>query len=933
MWDEITGTDFTQIINSSYAEIVHWRRNLFKVPSGKPGKAFVKELARLFASYGEESALEAIALKAAFTLPVLMLQKPNPRSKTKEHSVHLQRRLDLWKKGDLNSLLLEGRTIQQQLRRSQKGTTGNYDKSRRFATLIKEGKLKAAIRLLHDNKVGSPLTPNDEVIESLLSKHPPRQPPSTEAIIESSGSIDPVHPILFEQIDGKLILDSALKSDGAAGPSGVDAAGWKRLCSSFGQCSVDLCNAIAIVTKRICTSYVDPHGISALVACRLIALDKCPGVRPIAIGETVRRIIGRAILSIIKASIMEAAGPKQLCAGQEAGCEAAIHAMRDIFENKNSDAVLLVDASNAFNSLNRENALRNIQKLCPSLATVLINTYREDVPLYINDKTIFSQEGTTQGDPLAMAMYAIAMIPLINKLQDPNVKQIWFADDATASAHLHSLRNWWDALLKYGPAFGYFPNAEKSWIVVKDGNLEEAKEVFQNTAINITTEGRRHLGSALGSTSFVENFVQMKIESWVGEIQSLAEIAATQPHAAYAAYTHYTMNKWNFLMRTIPGITDLLQPLEDAITTKLLPALTGRSAISSLERELISLPARLGGLGIPNPTQQADIQYQNSRKITAPMAALIIQQHQEVSEQPDSYQANTKYEIYKQKKQRERGKLDDLMNKLSPHMKKATQMACEKGASIWLTALPLDEHGFFLHKGDFRDALALRYGWQPTRLPKNCVCGQPFTVDHSLICSCGGFPTIRHNEVRDITADLLSEVCYNVGIEPTLQSLSGETLRHATANREDGACLDVVADNFWGRKQRAFFDIRVFYPLAPSYRRTPLESCYRAKENEKKRSYDERIREVEGGTFSPLVFSTSGGVGPSAAVMYKRLASLIAEKRDQSYSTTIKWIRCRITFALIRSAILCLRGHQSRQRCPRRSEATDMILASAESHI
>jgi hypothetical protein len=127
--------------------------------------------------------------------------------------------------------------------------------------------------------------------------------------------------------------------------------------------------------------------------------------------------------------------------------------------------------------------------------------------------------------------------------------------------------------LKHGTAYGYFPNAEKSWIIVKEGNLEEAKEIFQNTGINITVEGRRHLGSALGDTAFVERFVQMKVESWVGEIQSLAEIARTQPHAAYAAYTHCVMSKWNFLMRTLPGISDLLQPLEEAIATKLIPAI------------------------------------------------------------------------------------------------------------------------------------------------------------------------------------------------------------------------------------------------------------------------------------------------------------------------------------------------------------------------
>ena len=148
----------------------------------------------------------------------------------------------------------------------------------------------------------------------------------------------------------------------------------------------------------------------------------------------------------------------------------------------------------------------------------------------------------------------------------------------------------------------------------------------------------------------------------------------------------------------------------------------------------------------------------------------------------------------------------------------------------------------------------------------------------------------------------------------------------------------IVTAKFQNGRWRKRCVLSAPYPLAPSYRRTPLESCYRAKENEKKRSYDERIREVEGGTFAPLVFSTSGGVGPSADATYKRLATLIAEKRNQSYSTTIRWIRCRLTFALIRSAILCLRGHRSRQGRPDRSDqwrATDldMIVATAESHI
>ena len=115
--------------------------------------------------------------------------------------------------------------------------------------------------------------------------------------------------------------------------------------------------------------------VSAFVACRLIALDKCPGVQPIGVGEVVRRIVGKVVLATVKMDILETAGPLQLCAGKDAGCEAAIHVMCSVFGKEGTEAVLLVDANNAFDSLNCKVPLHNIPLLCPALATVLINIY------------------------------------------------------------------------------------------------------------------------------------------------------------------------------------------------------------------------------------------------------------------------------------------------------------------------------------------------------------------------------------------------------------------------------------------------------------------------------------------------------------------------------------------------------------------------------
>ena len=414
VWGEMDGESFAHSIDCCYAEIVHWRRNLFKVPSGKSGKLFVREISRLFRAFGDGSAMESVALKAAMVLPALLLQKPHAKSKAKDHSAHLERRLKLWEKGDINSLVIEGRVIQSQ--REKRATTKNEAKpegqmARTFAKLMMEGKVKAALRILAQDSNGGILPMNNEVLEALRKKHPARKPAIPSALTmpnPSSQDQDPSHFILFDQLDGQLIRETALKTDGAAGPSGLDAAGWKRLCTSFQSASTDLCDALASTARRICCSFLDPRSLSAFVACRLVALDKRPGVRPIGIGETTRRIIGKAILATIRDDIQEAAGPLQLCAGQEAGCEAAVHAVRQMFDSPDAEAAILVDASNAFNSLNRENALRNIQYLCPSLSTILINTYREGVQLFIDGEAMISEEGTTQGDPLAMVCMPLA---------------------------------------------------------------------------------------------------------------------------------------------------------------------------------------------------------------------------------------------------------------------------------------------------------------------------------------------------------------------------------------------------------------------------------------------------------------------------------------------------------------------------------------------
>ena len=365
-----------------------------------------------------------------------------------------------------------------------------------FTKLMIQGKTSAALDLLTRRGKGGVLhateVMNDHdshpqtVLDILQSKYLHAQAASPESLPAGHPETPLLRPVVFHQIDATEIRSVALRTTGTAGPSRIDAHCWRWLCTSFKSASQDLCHSLALLARRICSTFVDPKGLAAFLAFRLIALDKCPVVRPIGICDTARQIVSKAVLHITRADLQEAVVPLQLCAGQTAGTEAAIHALRASFQQEETEAVLLVDATNAFNALNHESALHNIRYLCPALVTIIINIYCDSSDLYVDGHTLLSKEGTTQGDPLAMPMYALATIPLIKYLSSTSSNmQVWYADDAAASGSLTSLCVWWDNLTSAGPAFGYFGNAKKTWLVTKDTHLESARNIIQDVSLQM----------------------------------------------------------------------------------------------------------------------------------------------------------------------------------------------------------------------------------------------------------------------------------------------------------------------------------------------------------------------------------------------------------------------------------------------------------------
>ena len=603
--------------------------------------------------------------------------------------------------------------------------------------------------------------------------------------------------------------------------------------------------------------------------------------------------------------------------------------MQDVYREEDADAILLADASNAVNRLNREACLRNIRHICPSIAPAVINTYRQPSRLFVDGECLLSCEGTTQGDPLAMPVYALGVLPLIKKVAVPGAKQGWYADDAAAGGKLTPVRQWWDNLVSHGPGYGYHCNAQKSLLLVKPSRYAAAIEMFEGTGVQVTCDGCRHLGAPLGTDKFIEQFVQSKVATWCEEVAQLTTIAASQPQAAYSAFTQGLQNKWSFLCRTSSIPPSLLEPLEHAISGRLIPAITGQAPPGTTVRSLLSLPCWLGGLGMADPCSVAE-QYTSSRRITASLVSRLLEQESSFGD--SLTQLRTVKATVRAEKRSAFKSMADALRSDHRELAPALDLASEKGASSWLTCRPLCRHGFTLSKGDFRDGLCLRYGWTPPRLPSLCVCSKPLNVSHALSCPFGGFPTLRHNEVRDITARALRQVAHNVTVEPHLQPVTGEAFRHRTAVTEEQARLDVAASGVWGgRFERIFIDVRVFNPFASSNRATSLAASYRRHEQEKRRKYEERVREVEHASFVPVVLFASGGYGKHANALFTRIASLLAEKSKEPYGQIISLLRCRLGFALVRCGAMSLRGSRS-MFAPAVPESP-AVLVAAEARI
>jgi hypothetical protein len=656
--------------------------------------------------------------------------------------------------------------------------------------------------------------------------------------------------------------------------------------------------------------------LRALAANRLVALDKCPGVRPIGIGECLRRLIGKVVAQKTKHEVVQIGKSDQLATSMPAAIEGGTHAMRELFQllgdedHADGYGMLLVDASNAFNAVNRTAAMWNARQTWPSAARFLFNTYRGYNLLIIRSSVspgsgtiMLSREGVTQGDPLSMFLYGIAIMPLIHrcKMDGPDCRQVWYADDSSAAGRLTRLRQWLDVLLADGPSFGYFPEAAKSYLIVTPRHEELAKRIFDGVPVQIV-HGQRFLGGFVGSDATRAQYVKEKTRKWEQTVTRLAEIGDLQPQAAFTAFQKSLSAEWTFLKRVLPDTEDYFKGVEQAISVELLPKILGRTSITAMDRELYALPPREGGLGISDPSNKAtDGSFATSRAASSHLIAALqqgtafdLETHCRTrKEAATTHRAETK--------RRHTATAEALLGRLGPKQARAVQRVRDHHLSCLLTYTPSAANHTTLDHYTFRDHLAIRYGTTPVHAQSRCDgCGDRpvFDLDHALNCMKGGMVVRRHNEVRDVFGDFAQQAWNNAEKEPIIE----ETREGRIALR-----ADLLVYGVWARQLAALFDIRVTHTDSASYLDQTPRQAMRTQALQKIRTYGPPTARRGSSHFTPLVMGTAGEMDEDTIKFINAMATQLAGKWGKRFGEAKGWINLRLQIALARGCSMCIR--------------------------
>ena len=644
------------------------------------------------------------------------------------------------------------------------GVSGGQRMRRRVETKLADGDVSGAVRILSSDSSLAPL--DTESLNALHSKHPPAPhdlnlPPAPDSTVEPLT----VTPEIIE----KTIR--SFNPGSAAGPDKLRPQHLKELISrQTGAAGTRLLSALTSITNMLLAGRVPEIVKPLLYGANLIALCKPDGgIRPIAVGNTLRRMVAKSISFLLRVQFGDHFRPRQLGCGTPGGCEAAVHATRRFLENStdtNPRIVLKIDYKNAFNSIRRDTLLSIIQNHYPEIYPFIWQCYSTPSALLFGDHIIQSSSGVQQGDPLGPALFSLSLQPLVDSLSSE--LNIWYLDDGTIGGSVEDVINDLKTIIHQSPHLGLELNASKCEVILGEMDLSSA-----NVALAMLREVapdvhllQRDTATLLGAPLF-HSALSSSLRSKIHVLERLtSRLECLHAHdALFLLKNCLAIPKLMYLLRSSPA-WQASEDLEafDAVLYQSIQSICNINLDSATWLQA-TLPTSKGGLGIRRASDVALPAFLASCHSTQELVNAVLPEGEPDTESllqdaMDCWEEKVDQSPPCTEYRKKQSSWDDplveqtfnslLAATVDPSSKARLLATATKESGAWLNVLPAAHLGTKLDDDSIRIATGLRLGANIVE-EHTCVCGSTVKKlgHHGLSCRRSGGRISRHHTANE----------------------------------------------------------------------------------------------------------------------------------------------------------------------------------------
>ncbi|XP_063538102.1 uncharacterized protein LOC134747408 [Cydia strobilella] len=657
---------------------------------------------------------------------------------------------------------------------------------------VHDGDLRGAVRLLFSDSTLAPA--NGDTLEALVGKHPS---PSRQLNFPPEPDLaSPFLTVTQEEVVGAL---GSFYNGSASGLDGLRPQHLKELTSvSAGDNGGKLLESLTRLCNFLLRGMVNPQACPYLYGASLCALAKRDGgVRPIAVGNTLRRLVSKLACRAVKEEMAEFLQPCQVGFGTPLGCEGAIHAVRSyaMAPENDSGVVLKVDIKNAFNTVERDVILREVRDRVPSLYPYLHQCYFSPTNLFYGTNLIASRVGAQQGDPLGPLLFCLAVQSIVKSLSSP--LNVWYLDDGTLGGAPDVVLGDVRQLVQALSAIGLQINAEKCELFLCSPDAMHSIADFEAILPGVKVVERSSL-SLLGAPIFPEGVGQVVQEKTVALSESMKHLQHLSAHVSLVLLRNcLSIPRVTYTLRTAPtwmhgqAVLRFDQILQNGLESIL------NVRFEESQWCQATLPIRHGGLGVRRMHDVGLVAFLASSHASRGLVARILSLNEVDVHMPFLGAALDEWTVRCSGGTRPddlgaqrswddvlcRQTYEQLLEGASGVEQARLKAVAAPESGAWLHALPSSHLGTLLDNDSLRIGAALRLGCNVCE-PHLCVCGVMVEANghHGLSCvRCAGrFP--RHHAINDIVRRAMVSANLPCVLEP-------QGLSRTDGKRPDGLTL------------------------------------------------------------------------------------------------------------------------------------------------